>query len=93
MSLRGKLLFVGMAWSLVSVADGWPTFVSWPLVLGRQIFYYLGIPAFPPVYFYMLGVGLWSLLFFAVGALLDGVLERRDNEDKRDKRKKRLRAH
>lgn len=45
--------------------------LAWPYIAGQQTFYFLGVPAFPPMYFYMLGVAIWSVLFFLLGTLIE----------------------
>ncbi|MBS3950406.1 MAG: hypothetical protein KGZ53_07095 [Peptococcaceae bacterium] len=67
---------MGTTWGLLSggyqtifPGDSMP--LGWPPLIGRQVFYSLGIPAVSPVYFYTLGVAIWGLMFYAVGLLLD----------------------
>ena len=85
------MLFLGTTWGLLAgghqtVFPGTYTPLAWPYLMGQQVFYSLGIPAVSPVYFYTLGVMIWSLVFFAVGSVFDmlwGVKQRAGKQSQR----------
>lgn len=77
-SYRNKALSVGVIWGLFSGVEGLVPGnpLSWPRIVGRELFYSLGVPAFPPSYFFLLGLAVWSLVFFTAGVILERFLVR-----------------
>jgi hypothetical protein len=72
-NMRSKILAVGIVWGLLAgregLSPGHP--LAWPKEIGKSIFHSLGLPAFPPIYFFLLGLTLWSGLFFLIGVVLE----------------------